>query len=177
MKIFLQSALIMCLGFSALSHAATGNLFEDNDSQINNAVEDGDKSWKEFQAHLPAFPKNENLVPFYVSGIAGNEYAIDKTTLDVGKDGVVRYALVITTRGGAKNVSFEGMRCETRERKIYALGRDDGTWMRARDAQWQGISGRSLLSYHRALADDYFCPVGLIVANPAEALRNIKAGW
>ena len=177
MKRFWLSALMVCLGFAVLGQAHARNLFEENDaSQIDNAVDDG-KPWGELQAQLPTFPKDENLVPFYVSGIAGNQYMIDKSTLNIGKDGVVRYVLVIKTRGGAKNVSFEGIRCETRQRKMYAVGRDDGTWERSRVTQWQGIAGRSLLSYHRALADEYFCPLGVIVPDTAQALRNIKAGW
>jgi len=164
----------MCLGMPWLSHADMGG-FGDT-GQINNNVDD-EKNWDELPTQLPAFPKDENLEPFYVSAIAGNDYAIDKSTLDVGKDGVVHYVLVIKTRGGAKNVSYEGMRCETRERKIYAVGHDDGSWVRSREAQWQGVSGRSLLSYHRALADDFFCPQGVMVRNPAQALQNIKAGW
>ncbi|ARU32281.1 hypothetical protein CAP31_11710 [Sulfuriferula sp. AH1] len=176
MKIYWQSVLMVCLSMPVLGHAATGNLFDDTSSQINNNVEDDDKTWQELPAPLPAFPKDENLVPFYVSAIASNRYMIDKSTLDVGKDGVVRYVLVIKTRGGAKNISFEGIRCETRERKIYATGQDGGSWMPARDSKWQGISGRSALSYHRVLADEYFCPEGVIVWNPAQALHNIKAG-
>ncbi|MFA5170875.1 MAG: CNP1-like family protein [Sulfuriferula sp.] len=148
----------------------------DQDGMVNNQVEDA-PDWEELQAKLPAAPKDENLVPFYVSGIAGNQYAIDKSTLDVGKDGVVRYVLVIKSQGGAKNISFEGIRCETRERKIYATGREDGSWARATNSRWQGIAGRSLLSYHRALADEYFCPVGTVVWSKEQALQNIKAGW
>lgn len=174
MKIYWQSVLLACLSLPVLGHAATGFPFDD--TQINNNVEDDDKPWQEMPAALPAFPKDENLVPFYVSATANNQYLIDKSTLDVGKDGVVHYVLVIKTRGGAKNVSFEGIRCQTRERRIYATGQD-GNWTSARDSEWQAISGRSALSYHRALADEYFCPEGLIVRSPAQALRKIKAGW
>ncbi|BBP01569.1 CNP1-like family protein [Sulfuriferula nivalis] len=152
------------------------DFLSDQNGIVNNQVEDA-PDWEESQTKLPAAPKDENLVPFYVSGIAGNQYAIDKTTLDVGKDGVVRYVLVIKAQGGAKNVSFEGIRCETREQKIYATGRDDGSWVPVVDSHWRGISGRSLLSYHRALADEYFCPQGVIVWSKGQALQNIKAGW
>ncbi|MDR3392594.1 MAG: CNP1-like family protein [Sulfuriferula sp.] len=176
MKILWRSALMLCLSLPVLSHADGVNIFDDT-GQINNEnVADDDKPWHELQAHIPAYPKDENLVPFYVSAVANNTYAIDKSTLDVGKDGVVRYVLVIKTKGGAKNVSFEGIRCETRERRIYAIGRDDGGWDRSHENRWQAISGESSLSYHRALADDYFCPDGVIVWNPAQALQNIKAG-
>ena len=119
MKIFLKSVLMLCLSVFMVSHAAGEGFFDDG-SQVNNKVDDA-KTWRELPLSLPAFPKDENLVPFYVSVIANNEYAIDKYTLEVGKDGVVKYVLLIKPRGGAKNISFEGRHCDTRERKSYAL--------------------------------------------------------
>ena len=135
------------------------------------------KPWEELQAQLPAYPKDENQQAFYVSGIAGNHYFVDKTTLDMGKDGVVRYVLTIKARGGATNVSFEGIRCATRERKIYAIGHTDGSWSRARDSKWQPIASTSPLSYHRALADEYLCPQGEMADSPQQALKNMRAVW
>lgn len=139
--------------------------------------DDQKKPWEELQTQLPPYPKAENQQEFYVSGIAGNRYFVDKTTLDMGKDGVVRYVLTIKARGGATNVSFEGIRCATRERKIYAIGHTDGSWSRARDSKWQPIASTSLLSYHRPLADEYLCPQGEMVASPQQALRNMRAAW
>jgi hypothetical protein len=151
-----------------LAHAWGVNFDRDFDEQK--------KPWEEIKTQLPAYPEDINLQEFYVSGIAGNHYFVDKTTLEPGKDGVVRYVLVIKTRGGATNVSLEGIRCANRERKIYAIGRSDGTWSRARDSIWQPISTASSLSYHRALADDYFCPLGEIVDNSKQALQKMQAG-
>jgi hypothetical protein len=175
MKLMRSLGWCAILSIAGLQPVYAGFL-EDQNSIVNNKVEDA-PDWEEAQTKLPAAPKDENLVPFYVSGIAGGYYAIDKTTLDIGKDGVVRYVLVIKSQGGAKNVSFEGIRCETREQKLYATGREDGSWVPSAGSQWRGISGRSLLSYHRALADEYFCPVGTIVWSKAQALHNIKSGW
>ena len=135
-----------------------------------------DKPWEELQAKLPPYPKTQDLQAFYVSGIAGNQYLIDTHAINIGKDGVVHYTLVVNTRGGASNTSFEGIRCATRERKIYAVG-SDKAWVPTHDSSWQPIAVRSLLSYHRALADDYFCPLGIRVHSPQEALRNIRNGW
>lgn len=160
--------MLLLLALPLFAHAEWGKFEFDFDEQ---------KPWEELQAQLPPYPKAENQQPFYVSGIAGNEYAVDKATLSVGGDGVVRYVLTVKTRGGAKNVSFEGIRCASRERKIYAIGRNDGSWGRARDDKWVPIAARSLLSHHRALADEYFCPQGVIVHSVDEALRNMRSGW
>jgi glutamate 5-kinase len=76
--------------------------------------------------------------------------------------------------GGARNVSFEGMRCATGERRLYAYRQPDGTWSRARNAQWEDIKLHSLLSYHKALYEDHFCPDGINVRDPREAVRNLR---
>jgi hypothetical protein len=76
----------------------------------------------------PAFPADDVLVEIYVSPVATNKYFIDSATLAPGKDGVVRYVLVVKTSGGATNVSFEGIHCAERKWKHYATGRYDKTW-------------------------------------------------
>lgn len=121
------------------------------------------KPWQEVQAQLPAYPRAENLVPFEVSAASRNRYYIDDVSLSVGEDGVVRYTVVVRTPGGAENVSFEGMRCENGERKLYAFGRPDGKgggdWSRNRRARWEPIQARQATSYHRALFYHYLCTV------------------
>jgi hypothetical protein len=101
---------------------------------------------------------------------------VDTASISVGKDRVVRYTVVIEATGGARNVSFEGLRCESGERRLYAYGHPDGTWSkaRARNAGWETIKFRSLLSYQKALFEDHFCPDGIRVKDGAEAVRNLK---
>ena len=81
------------------------------------------KKWEEVAVQLPASPKESSLQPFYVSATTDNRFWVDLDSVSVGSDGVVRYTLVVRTGTGAKNVSYEGMRCETRERRLYAFGR------------------------------------------------------
>ncbi|MHB1245049.1 MAG: CNP1-like family protein [Sulfuriferula sp.] len=166
MRQFIRLTLLGMLISPILAHAFGLGFDTDFDEQK--------KPWEELKTQLPAYPKDADLQEFYVSGIVGNHYFVDKTTLEPGKDGVMRYVLVIKTRGGATNVSFEGIRCANRERKIYAIGHADGTWSRARDSTWQPIAPGSLLSYHRALADEYLCPQGEMVDSAKEALRKMQ---
>lgn len=133
-----------------------------------------DKPWTEVAAQLPAYPKAENLLPFTVSSATRNQHFVDAASISVGADQVVRYTVVIEAAGGAKNVSFEGLRCESGERRLYAYGHPDGSWSKARNAGWEGIKFRSLLSYQKALYEDYFCPGGLPVKDEQEAVRNLR---
>jgi len=133
-----------------------------------------DKPWAEVAAQLPPYPKAENLVEFNVSSAPRNRHSIDTESISVGEDKVVRYTVVIDAAGGAKNVAFEGLRCATGERRLYAYGHPDGAWSKARNAGWEPIKFRSLLSYHKALFEDYFCPDGINVRDAGEAVRKLR---
>ncbi len=135
---------------------------------------ESDKSWVELSAQLPPTPKPEDLVEFKVSSATRNKHFVDTASISVGEDKVVRYSVVIEAAGGARNVFFEGMRCATGERRLYAYGQPDGTWSKARNARWEGIKFRSLLSYHKALYEDHFCPDGIKVRDAKEAVRNLR---
>ena len=161
MKILL--ALLLCLPFSA--RAEWGQF----DFEF-----DQDKPWSEVAVKLPVYPKAEKLIPFNVSSATRNKHFVDADSISVGEDRVVRYTVVIEAAGGATNVSFEGMRCESGERRLYAYGHPDGTWSKARNAGWEGIKLRSLLSYQKALFEDHFCPDGIRVRDGKEAVRNLR---
>ncbi len=132
--------------------------------------------WAEEELTLPAFPQEANLRKIYVSEMTAHEFYIDASTLNPGKDGVVRYVLVVRTRGGATNISFEGIRCESRELKIYASGRQDGTWAKARKSEWRVIENKPVNRQHAALSRDYFCPNGLPIQTPLEGQEALRLG-
>jgi hypothetical protein len=132
--------------------------------------------WAEEEVSFPEFPKDENLLQFYVSEVTTNQFFIDASTLQVGKDGVVRYVIVVRTRGGAVNISFEGLRCESREYKTYASGHRDGTWAKARQSAWRPIGNKSMNRQHAALSRDLFCPSGVAIQSPAEGRDALRLG-
>lgn len=128
------------------------------------------KPWQEIQAKLPPAPKDGDLVPIALDPPSPHFYAVDRTSVSVGDDGVVRYVMLIKTAGGARNVSYEGMRCDTVEQKIYAFGRADGQWSRNQYAEWRPIQFREQNGYQAALFQRYFCTVG--GASDMKAIRH-----
>jgi hypothetical protein len=143
---------------------------------INPGYVDNAQPWKEMAASLPAYPKDENLVPFNVSSATPNRFMIDTASLSVGSDQVVRYTIVIESPRGARTVNFEGMRCDPAEYKIYAFGQTGGRWSENKRAAWEPFKQRSLLSYHKALFEDHFCANGLTIHDAKEGVRNLKRG-
>ena len=130
-----------------------------------------EKPWAEVEAQLPASPDKQDLIPFTVGSVKDVKYFIDAKSLSVGSDGVIRYTLVIVSSAGAQNVSFEGMRCNTAERRVYAFGRPDGTWSKARSNQWGRIQGSSN-NHNVELYANFFCSVGATEITSAESARR-----
>lgn len=134
------------------------------------------RQFREIDVVFPQAPRSEALLAFYVSPTSANRFFIDGASLSVGSDGVVRYTLVIEAGGGARNVTFEGIRCETREFRLYATGRDDGSWVRSRNDMWRRIVDKPVNRHHAELYFNYFCPNGAMLANAAAGLAALRAG-
>jgi len=115
------------------------------------------KPWEEIKAGIPSYPGTGDLVALEVSGASMHRFHVDARSLSVGEDGVVRYTLVIKAAGGATNVTFEGIHCELRQQKYYAVGRADGSWVRARNPQWRRIESQDINRHHSVLYWDAFC--------------------
>lgn len=134
------------------------------------------KAVEEAPLQLPPYPKADRLLAFPVSSATDNRFSIDADSISVGKDGVVRYTLVAQSPSGASNVSYEGMRCGSREIKAYAFGKGDGTWTKARASDWRPIRHEDRNNQHQTLADFFFCPGRIMVRSPDEAVRALKRG-
>ena len=134
------------------------------------------KPWKEIEARIPSYPRAADLVPFEAGAASPHRFYVDARSLSVGEDGVVRYTLMIKAAGGATNVTFEGIRCELREHKYYAVGRADGNWVRARNPQWRRIEQQDVNRYHFVLYSDFFCSGKQPHRSVREVLQLLKSG-
>ena len=161
-RIFCAVAMILVLLSATARAQLLGRIFDEEE-------------WTEQQARLPAFPKPENLVLVPIDAVKTFEFRIDASSIDVGQDGVIRYTLVARSSSGSENISFEGIRCDTAERKLYAFGRANKTWAQARTVGWTKYAGVGM-NYQSELAAKFFCPDTVRVRNVAEALENMKTG-
>ena len=186
---FIMKKILLLLCFLTLAACGTQKALKGFDSDF-----DSSKPWAELQTQLPAYPKAENLLPFDAGPASDNLHYIDAPSIAVGGDGVVRYTLVIKSPTGAMNVTYEGMRCATdgkresarldllilkfqvTEKRLYAIGRDDETWVRARVSKWEELEDVSQHYAQRALARYFFCPANSIVRNEKEAIQALKSG-
>ena len=134
--------------------------------------QENSKEWQETPLELPASPQAENLLAFYDSG--SQSFSIDVKSLTIANDGTIRYTLGSSSISGAKNISFEGIRCQTAEKKLYAFGRPDGSWSRSRRDQWEKISYTGFNKQHSTLLNDYFCEGTTIAGKAEQIVARIK---
>jgi hypothetical protein len=123
---------------------------------------------------LPAYPKGDQLIEFFIAAKSEFRFFIDAASLSVGNDGVVRYVLIARSPAGVENVSFEGLRCATGEVRIYALGRDGG-WA-GRPGVWRKIEPRSVQRWHNALYREYFCLRKAPIGSAREGVEALRRG-
>ena len=134
------------------------------------------KPWAEIQGQIPAYPADQNLIPLNVSAVTPHRFFVDAASVSAGSDGVVRYTLVIRTAGGSTNISFEGIRCESREQKYYAIGRSDKNWVRARNPQWRPITYREVNAQHLTLYNEFMCRGKFMVETTEQIVQALRRG-
>lgn len=132
-----------------------------------------DKPKKEWKVEFPDFPKEENLLPFYVSPIQTQKFFIDEKSLVVGED-EIRYTLVGISSGGAKNITYEGVKCDGGFFRRYAMGTYEGKWSPSRQSEWKDIQFQDANRPQASLALDYFCQGKAIAGKPEQMIFRIR---
>ena len=74
-----------------------------------------EKVFKEDALNLPAYPDDAALIEFRPRGHSKNRFYVDRNSVSLGADWVVRYTVVIKSPSGVANVSYEALRCKTSE--------------------------------------------------------------
>jgi hypothetical protein len=135
---------------------------------------DAPRFWEEAEVKIPTAPPSKDLKPFYVSATTQLQFALDAPSIAFGKDEVIRYVIVITTPSGAQQVSYEGIRCEKYEWRLYATMQKDGQWHKSANSRWQLIRGAGHNSYHASLAKDAFCDNSIPRRSAKEIIPLLK---
>jgi hypothetical protein len=159
-------ALLLSLSLASLgAHGQTQYALEDEADKV---------PWKEADIQLPPAPVPGELLKLDIGSAATQEFTIDPKSISIGPDGVVRYTLVATSRGGAVSISYEGIRCESFERRVYAFGHKDGTWTRSRRIDWARIVRGARNDPGETLALDFFCQSNKQVGTVPEIVERIR---
>lgn len=134
-----------------------------------------EKGFKEIEATLPTYPEDSGLLEFQLRHNSANRFYVDRNSISIGSDRVIRYSAIVKSASGALNTSYEGIRCKTSEYKVYAYGTDNGEWTKAHDSEWRRIE-RSNADFRFTLYKDYFCDLEAIAGRNANDLIANLAG-
>lgn len=159
-----------------LSLLLASPLLANADPGAFNDVEDPVKvEFKEGSYTLPPLPKDENLVEFYVSAAMSAKFYIDTSSISISNtDKVVRYVMVVKGSGGASNISYEGLRCDANEFRIYATGNREGNWTPSRRDDWRTFWRGA--AQQKSLANLYFCPDFNPIKSADEGRNALRLG-
>lgn len=125
--------------------------------------------------NLPATSAPDNWLKFSVRRFTEHTAAIDPASISIGGDGITRYSLVIRSSKGVDNVTFEGIRCSTKEWKMYATGRPNGAWSRVPSPVWRPLGQTGLNSVRQTLFDEFVCERdGATPQTPQAVVTRIK---
>jgi CNP1-like family len=167
--------LVGTLGCSGTTGEAPKVKYRGDSGPNRGAPDEG--PWKEGEAKLPAYPRDQDLIRFEPTGRTTNRFYVDGPSLTVDPDKVIRFTLAIRSADRADTVSYSGVNCKTGEWKDYAYGRD-GTWELVKDPQWRGIQDRRINNYQYTLAVEFFCTSGVWSGSPMGSakyiVRNLK---
>ncbi len=121
----------------------------------------------------PSYPKDEDLMPFFVSSATDNKFFVDRRSLSI-RDGLVHYTLVVRTPSGVDNVFFEALNCKEREYRNYARGTSARSWI-VRPTEWRKIGALQNVAQN-TLHWEYFCPNRIPVGTTAEGIAALEKG-
>lgn len=137
-----------------------------------------DIPWIENETEILALPKAEDLKTVQIDRLPdGMQLLVDFPRISVSPaDRVVRLWLVVRSRSGAENGTYEGYRCETGEYKVYAYANPRRTppVTKANRPVWREVKERSNGNYREELLRDYFC--GIRGTRSADEIRQAMSG-
>jgi hypothetical protein len=172
-------AIVLGLTAGCMTNAKRDTSFvNDAEPDVPRSVKAGRK-WQEGDYTLPPWPRDQDLVEVKLDGPEPPlTHYIDAQSLRTADDGVVRYTLVTDSASGARNVSFEGLRCTPRGRwKTYAFGIDGRFEPTAIADEWQEIRDQVSDPLHYDLWRHYLCVPRAFEARPRDdQLRMLKSG-
>lgn len=145
---------------------------------VPKSVKPGAK-WQEGQVSLPAWPQESNLIEIPLDHPEARfTYFLDRASLATGSDDVVRYTLIAESRAGARNLTFEGIRCTpTGAFRIYAFGHNQRFQAARAGDDWQAIGKAGADPVRHELWRHYLCIPRLFKPRPTnDQLRMLRSG-
>jgi len=119
---------------------------------------------------MPGVPPAEQTIGFYVSPTTTNRFAVDPRSIGIDGGKVVRFTLIVTSRSGVRNVSYEAFACDRAEQRLLAIARSDGSWSVLRDSRWRPLNIDDTVNRQMPELYRRFCAGGAAAGTTPKAL-------
>lgn len=114
--------------------------------------------WKETRTVLPPAPQEDDLVRIEAPRAqAGYDYFIDRKSLSLGRDGVMRYTVVARSPSGVLNAFHEGLRCYDDTVRTYGFASSDGVLREVASGKWHALANEGSRGYQDYLGNVIMC--------------------
>jgi len=134
------------------------------------------EDFTEVSVELPAYPRDADLVALPAGPRPELRFLVDARSVQVLAGGEVRYAFVAVGASGSRSVSYERMRCESREWMMVAVGGGVARWTPARQPRWRVLPDGDGFGQRSVLHKDIFCPGRVAATDAREAVAALRAG-
>ncbi len=131
--------------------------------------------WKEGTVPPPPAFDAKRLIQLENPPGSSLTFGVDPATLSVAADGVVRYVVVASSPGGARNVMYEGIRCTSAQYRVYARYHAEGGWSPVREEDWQSLFGSAAARHALMLAKAGACMGRSANRSADDIVRALKA--
>lgn len=123
----------------------------------------------------PAAPADRDLLAVKLPVLTDFRFLVDTRSISIEPNGIVRFSIVTQSPAGARTVTYEGLDCPNRERRVYAYGRGNDGWAEAKPSEWQRFSPRNQ-NYWAVLYNEIFCPEATPVRSVREGIDALRLG-
>lgn len=117
---------------------------------------------------LPPVPTESSVVRINL-GSAGERYkfGVDARSIMVAPNDVVRYAIWSAGPSGKQSARYEGIRCSTGERRLYAWTRSNN-WALVKNSPWQNTAASGNHKLQQLLFEQVFCSANVAAGTSEE---------
>ena len=129
--------------------------------------------WAEVEVPPPPALRTTDLIAIEVGGGTELRFGVDARSVAVGNDGVVRYVLVASSRSGAVNAVYEGLRCDRGEYRVYA--RSSGDAWRPVQTEWKSVFEGGEARIARTIAKGGACRGHSPNGKAEQVVRDLRA--
>lgn len=134
--------------------------------------------WKEGRTTLPPAPQDGDLVAIEAPRAkAGYAYFIDRKSLSLGADGVMRYTVVARSPSGATNAFHEGLRCYDDTVRTYGFASSDGLLREVATDDWRALANEGSRGYQDYLGNVIMCDQQGHAWAPAKAIKALEGQY